>query len=530
MKTIFLIFFLLLFSSSGNTFSKTNGLSFGDIIWQIIVPDNPGTSFQDKQIRSLKQIPDVNNDGINEVIVATENYWTLCYDGSNGNLIWQFSTYFGSINTGSVDWEDAVDISDVNNDGISDVVIGCAGGNEMVYALNGLNGNVLWEYGNPNSTSDGDIKAVSIKYDFNGDGVKDVLVSASGTSNGGRHSAICLNALNGNEIFVRVLQQTFTDDVVATESGGAIGANYNGAPYSITGLDSAGNIIWNSPAPSVIWSLKEIPDVNNDNGKDILGLSGFNASIYCLTGDAGASVWSNTLGTGNNGKIALLDDANGNNSIDFTLSAPQVAYRIDSKTGTTIWSKSLNSSYIRGVDNLGDVNIDGIDDIVFATQLPPRLLVLNGADGNILFDYSFGSSINERGDRAAVLNDINSNGINEFLGGNREGRVICFYGGNGIIQSAASGDELPDEFSLRQNYPNPFNPSTVIEFELPHRSFVTLKVFNTIGKEVNTIVSSELNHGLHRFTFEAENLPAGLYFYTLNADNFRETKRMILIK
>ncbi|MBK9331658.1 MAG: VCBS repeat-containing protein [Ignavibacteria bacterium] len=239
-----------------NAYSQTRGLEFGDIVWQILIPDNPGTTLNDKQIRSMKQIQDVNGDNVNDVAVATGNYWTICFSGNNGAIIWQYSTHFGSINTGSVEWEEAMAIADVNNDGTHDVVIGCGGGNEMVYALNGINGNVLWSYGNSTTTSDGDIESIKIKYDYNGDGFNDALVSASGVTNGGRHALICLNALNGEVIFYRTQPQPFTDDVVATESGGAIGVN-NGAPYSVTGFDTLGNSVWSYNSTGNTWSLIE---------------------------------------------------------------------------------------------------------------------------------------------------------------------------------------------------------------------------------------------------------------------------------
>ncbi|MCB0729006.1 MAG: PQQ-binding-like beta-propeller repeat protein [Ignavibacteriae bacterium] len=527
---IFIFILTFLFSNSQPVFSQNRGILLGDILWQIVVPDNPGTTLQDKQIRSLKQIPDVNGDNVNDVVVATENYWTLCYSGINGNLLWQYSTHFGMINTGSVDWEDAMDISDVNNDGIYDVVIGCGGGNEMVYALNGLNGNVLWSYGNPLTTSDGDIEAVSIRYDYNGDGIKDVLIAASGVTNGGRHAAICLNAVNGNVIFYSTQQQPFTDDLVATESGGAIGVNNNGSVFGVNGFDSTGNFAWSYPVPGNIWSLKEIPDINNDNKKDIVGLNGFNSAIFAITGNTGTQIWSASLGSGNNGKITILDDADSNGFSDFTLSAPQVAYRIDSKTGSIIWSNPLGSSYIRGVDNIGDVTDDNIDDIAIATQLSPRLLVLNGANGKILFDYSFGSTISQRGDRAAVLDDIDSNGVNEILGGNREGRVICFYGGNGTVTSVNSEVSQIKDFTLYQNYPNPFNPSTLIKFDLPERSFVNLKVFDILGKRIAELLNSELNTGSHDIVFDASDLPGGVYYYVLQSESSRKTRSMILVK
>ena len=85
-------------------------------------------------------------------------------------------------------------------------------------------------------------------------------------------------------------------------------------------------------------------------------------------------------------------------------------------------------------------------------------------------------------------------------------------------------------FHLDQNYPNPFNPSTTISFTLPSRSFVSLKVFDLIGREVATIVSEEMQAGNHSRQWNAANMPSGIYFYRLQAGLFAETKKLILLK
>ena len=89
---------------------------------------------------------------------------------------------------------------------------------------------------------------------------------------------------------------------------------------------------------------------------------------------------------------------------------------------------------------------------------------------------------------------------------------------------------IPKSFSLSQNYPNPFNPRTTIEFSLPKRAFVNLTIYNTLGQVVKTLVSSEMEFGTHRIIWKANNIPSGIYFYRLTANNFVETKKMILMK
>jgi len=90
--------------------------------------------------------------------------------------------------------------------------------------------------------------------------------------------------------------------------------------------------------------------------------------------------------------------------------------------------------------------------------------------------------------------------------------------------------ETPTNFVLFQNYPNPFNPSTRIKFQIPNAQFTTLKVYDTLGKEVSTLVSKKLNSGTHNYTFDGKNLASGIYYYQLVAGDYREVRKMILIK
>lgn len=97
----------------------------------------------------------------------------------------------------------------------------------------------------------------------------------------------------------------------------------------------------------------------------------------------------------------------------------------------------------------------------------------------------------------------------------------------GIIQNLS---ENPKTYTLSQNYPNPFNPITNINYAIPSSGFVTMKVFDVNGKEIESLVNQKQNAGSYSVTFNAANYPSGIYFYMLESDNFSETKKMILIK
>ena len=88
----------------------------------------------------------------------------------------------------------------------------------------------------------------------------------------------------------------------------------------------------------------------------------------------------------------------------------------------------------------------------------------------------------------------------------------------------------PNEFVLDQNYPNPFNPSTIISFSVPQSSFVTLKVYDVLGNEVSTLVNETKEAGKYNISFDASGLSNGVYFYSINSDNFTSTKKMLLMK
>jgi N-acetylneuraminic acid mutarotase len=96
--------------------------------------------------------------------------------------------------------------------------------------------------------------------------------------------------------------------------------------------------------------------------------------------------------------------------------------------------------------------------------------------------------------------------------------------------SVETEDSAPLEFNLEQNYPNPFNPSTSIQYAISNRQFVSLKVYDVLGNEIETLIKEEKPAGTYEVNWNAANLPSGVYFYQLRAEDFISTKKMILLK
>ena len=93
-----------------------------------------------------------------------------------------------------------------------------------------------------------------------------------------------------------------------------------------------------------------------------------------------------------------------------------------------------------------------------------------------------------------------------------------------------SGGIIPYSFSLEQNFPNPFNPSTTIEFGIPNSEYVTLSVFNLLGEQVGFLVNENLSAGSYKAIWNAKDLPSGIYIYKLQAGEFIQSNKMILMK
>jgi hypothetical protein len=105
-------------------------------------------------------------------------------------------------------------------------------------------------------------------------------------------------------------------------------------------------------------------------------------------------------------------------------------------------------------------------------------------------------------------------------------QVTEFTGTTGLVPA----DQSPTDFSLQQNYPNPFNPNTVIEFTIRKPSLVLIKILNSAGQEIATIVNEPLSQGKYRKIWDAKGFPSGAYFYRLVTPEYQETKKMALVR
>ncbi|HEY6438270.1 MAG TPA: T9SS type A sorting domain-containing protein, partial [Ignavibacteriaceae bacterium] len=180
--------------------------------------------------------------------------------------------------------------------------------------------------------------------------------------------------------------------------------------------------------------------------------------------------------------------------------------------------------------DLGDVDGDLDLDIV-TSNFTGANFTLYENDGSGVFINRNDLPSNLAGS-CAVFHDRDNDGDMDMTGiDERQDLLILFT--NSPVTEINSEENIPDEFILLQNYPNPFNPSTHFRFRIASASgggIVTLKIYDVLGNEITTLVNEEKPAGEYEIEFSGNELPSGIYFYTLTSGNYSETKKMILMK
>ncbi|MGA9115276.1 MAG: choice-of-anchor D domain-containing protein [Bacteroidota bacterium] len=529
---------------------STTPIPVGTPLWEYQVPDHP-VSNTSRTVKGVRAIPDVTGDGKPDIILSTENYWTMAVNGNSSvttEPLWFFTTYISNYSAGSIgstgdySYQKALAVArDLNGDGFSDVVIGTGGGNEHVYVLNGRTGQMLWTFGtdHPDSFGLGDFTGVDVARDFNGDGVPDVLAAASATESGGiggRRSMYLFHGATGAVLWQSPLPGfthgvTSIDDIDLDGIPDAIGTVGQPA-YKFTGVSGAtGNLLWDFTVGSSSGGGKEVMVLPVPGGTPDVVASAFWGPVYRLDAESGTQLWS--YSTGGSGVLQLQrqKDLNGD-GIDEVLMAllGGGARCVNGATGALIWS--LPTGNTMGIAALPDLNQDGVHDVAIAVQNQGAMIV-RGQDGSQLALFPIpGNQTRE----VAAVPDMDGNNSWEIIAGGNLGRAALLSGGVDAGPSSASpGEPLPGGVILRANYPNPFNPSTTISFRIPERADCTLGIFDLLGREVRSYAFERVPAGDHSLEWDGMDArgivaASGVYFYRLRAGSVVLSRSMILLR
>ncbi|MDP1676398.1 MAG: T9SS type A sorting domain-containing protein, partial [Bacteroidota bacterium] len=129
--------------------------------------------------------------------------------------------------------------------------------------------------------------------------------------------------------------------------------------------------------------------------------------------------------------------------------------------------------------------------------------------------------------------DFDGDGVHPSVAGYKKMRYVWYPAVVSAMLTTSvrmKAQSNPQTFELDQNYPNPFNPSTNIRYSIPSESYVTLNVYDLLGRLVTSLVEGKQSVGTHSVTFNVAALPTGVYIYAMRAGNFTAARKMVLIK
>ncbi|MCI0531301.1 MAG: FG-GAP-like repeat-containing protein [candidate division Zixibacteria bacterium] len=516
---------------------------------QTLLYQRNGTSVDDYFGYSVSGAGDVNGDGKPDFLVGAYlnflcNGYAKLYSGQNGQLLYTFTPPDTDPCLDICQWFgfSAAIVGDMNSNGKSEVVVGRyyynnAFGSACVYSDNGtLRFNLKaqntcgcatgaacrdtsWWFG----------RSVAGIGEINGDGKSDFIIGAPRASPNGIKNAGSAFIYSG------------ADSTLICRKDGTQQNSFFGA--AVAGIGKANN------------------DTFPDFAIGAYNYDGFGA-VYVYSG-AGPNypLHLQKFGTASGGEfgwsVAGIGDVNGDNKSDFIVGAP----RTNSNKGRAIVYSGLNGNLLQTIDGAtagdslgysvsGGADVDGDGGVDVIVGAPGRssakgtVYVYSSSGWEVIAEKSGAANGDGLGVSVSMSGDMNGDGRAEFVvgapyaspGGVHEaGSAYVYYLPEFPPVPRVNGNSIPDVFSLDQNYPNPFNPATSIQYRLAEPSNVDLKIFNILGQEVVSLVNEFKGAGQHQVAWDGKDqkgrlVPAGIYIYKIQAGDFVQSKKMLLLK
>ncbi len=263
---------------------------------------------------------------------------------------------------------------------------------------------------------------------------------------------------------------------------------------------------------------------------------GYQVAWLLKTDSLGVVIWSKTYSRGWGSSVQQTSDSGYivTGIIEKGLSNDDVLLIKTDSSGDTLWTKTYGEEEFDNWGRSVQQCTDGGYIITGSTQSPigetgDLWLLKTDSSGDTIWTRTFGGPAPDAGYsvQQTIQGGYIITGFTESYGmGGADVWLINYPEPPvGVID-----DVLVDNFILEQNYPNPFNPSTSIKYQISELSFIIIKVYDVLGKEVATLINDEKPSGSYEIEFDAIGLPSGIYFYRLQASSFIETKKMVLIR
>jgi hypothetical protein len=498
----------------------------GEVFWSYQLPYD-----FDISIKGIHKIKDVTGDGVNDVIVCSEDNYIRCFNGNShgmADLIWEHFVY-----SGSVFGQNDLVVADLNDDGIEEVIIGTTGGDRSIMAIAGNTGSLIWKFNTDLYGDGGWVYKVDASFDYNGDGFTDVLAATGDDAmDVGPKRVFCLDGLNGDQIWNRNLggpvfsvigiHDFNNDNLPDVLAGASNGDESQGFIYGLDGLD--GTIEWSKTAMGTsVWALTGLDDVNESGVQDVMA-GDFSGNFYIIDPGSEDIIEQGSIGNVLMLRLVKMDDVNEDELADVLVAhSGNRAYILDGANGNAIVDEPL-ADKCWNVARINDISGDAINDFVAGTLFSSNYAyMMDGATGDELFSQNFYETI----DGINTIKDINGDGSMEMVVGGRDGKLVCYSGGLDAWVGMSKFNHIAD--LKHAVYPNPFHDKTVISFILEQKSHVEISIYDVLGRKIEQIADRQFNKGEHEVAWEySDQVPAAMaFYYTISIEDKKYSGKVI---
>jgi photosystem II stability/assembly factor-like uncharacterized protein len=371
------------------------------------------------------------------------------------------------------------------NGGLNWTVIPVSGISNELYCIYGINDNLAF-------AGEGYVNGNANVYKTTNAGVNWSAVLTTGNNNG-HFTGLAFTKINGNMFGLAIAEKVYRSSNT--------GNNWVELSAGVTGVSNAQN--------SLMIVDNDFYGFGMNNGAARIRLTTNNSTTWSTQQLSVSGNYTSAIAFHSNKLYGVAATSTSLPFISKTTDGGQTWSNVDIGAGVTgtcylVWVPGTPVVYILGSN--GGIKRSTNNGVSWVTTPTPGVTDLTHFDfiqsANVVYGYAVSSN----------------------------GNVIKLIDTLNVLTGVNLNNNIPSEYSLSQNYPNPFNPVTNINYSVPQNTFVKITVFDVLGRELSSPVNEFKQAGIYELNFNAENLGTGIYYYRINAGEFTDTKKMILIK